>query len=744
MIRQVIGGCMESRIEQLIDWKEVSAIQKAEHNHPRDILGPKVTEEGILINAYFPSAVKITVIKKRGNQSYEMQKSKEPGFFSILIEGKKIFSYTLTAEFDDGGTYNFEDPYAFHDVMGGLDRAKFTSGIHYNVYQLMGAHKTKQKGISGVAFAVWAPDAVRVSVVGDFNLWDGRRHPMNMDQASGIYELFIPDISVGERYKYEIKASNGDVFLKTDPYGNWTELRPGTASKIADLSTFTWTDLNWIEKRKSQDTTKLPVNIYEVHLGAWKRPEDDREFFNYREIAHQLAEYVCDMGYTHIELMPIMEHPYDPSWGYQVTGYYAPTSRYGTPEDFMYFVNYMHKKGIGVILDWVPAHFPKDACGLGRFDGTALYEHKDPRLGEHPDWGTYIFNYGVKQVSNFLISNAIFWIDQFHIDGIRMDAVASMLYLDYGRSEGQWVPNKDGTNENYEAVEFLKHLNSIVKKRKDGSIMIAEESTTWPYLTKDIKNGGIGFDYKWNMGWMNDFLDYMKTDPLFRKGKHGEITFSMVYAYSEKYILVLSHDEVVHGKGSMIGKMPGEYADKFANLRVGYGFMMAHPGKKLLFMGQELAQFTEFDEKSSVEWFMTKYETHANMQQYVKALNHLYKAEPALYALDTKEKGFEWINKISADESILVFVRKTTHKEDTLLIVCNFTPVKHENYKIGVPYKGKYKEIFNSDAKQFGGSDFRNPRVKTSKADECDDRMNSLQINVPPLGISIFKYRKMK
>ena len=559
---------------------------------------------------------------------------------------------------------------------------------------------------------------------------------------SGVFELFIPDVKEGEFYKYEIRGRNGAVFLKADPYGNAAQLRPETASIVTDIEGFDWNDKQWLRERKKINTLKKPMSIYEVHLGSWKRPEDGREFYNYREYAPMLADYIKEMEYTHVELMPIMEHPYDPSWGYQVTGYYAPTARYGSPKDLMYFVNYMHEQGIGVILDWVPAHFPKDASGLGRFDGYAVYEHEDPRKGEHPDWGTYIFNYGRPEVSNFLMANAYYWLEEYHIDGIRMDAVASMLYLDYGRKDGEWIPNEYGGNGNLEAVAFLRHLNSVVEKRNDGAIMIAEESTAWPYLTRKVEEPeGIGFHYKWNMGWMNDFLDYMKTDPLFRKWKHNQLTFSMAYAYSEHYILVLSHDEVVHGKCSMIHKMPGEQEQKFANLRVAYGYMMTHPGKKLLFMGQDIAQYLEFDESKSVDWDVLQKEENAQLQHYYKMLNHLYRTQPALSMYDTEEKGFEWINAISADESILVFVRKARKKLDTLLVICNFTPVVYEKYKIGVPYQGKYKEIFSSDWKEFGGEGIGNPRVKSSQKEECDGRSQSIQITVPPLGMSVFEYQ---
>ena len=575
-------------------------------------------------------------------------------------------------------------------------------------------------------------------MVGNFNNWDGRRHPMRKLDYSGIYELFIPGKLVGEIYKYEIKAKSGQVFMKSDPYAFSSEVRPANASRIVDIS-YKWKDTAWMEKRETKDTDAQPMAIYEMHLGSWKRPTDGREFFNYRDIASLLADYLLMMNYNYVELMPIMEHPYDPSWGYQVTGYYAPTSRYGSPADFMYFVDYLHSKGIGVILDWVPAHFPKDEHGLGRFDGTALYEHEDPKRGEHPHWGTYIYNYGRNEVRNFLVANALYWAEKYHIDGIRIDAVASMLYLDYGRGDGEWLPNIYGGNENLEAIDFIKELNSKMHELHKGVIMIAEESTAWPMMTHPVEAGGLGFDYKWNMGWMNDFLNYMKLDPLYRKYHHNDLTFSMVYAYSEKFILVLSHDEVVHEKGSMIAKMPGGYEDKFSNLRVAYGYMMTHPGKKLLFMGQEIAQFTEFNENAEVDWSLFEFDAHVFMQGYVKELNELYKTEPALYELDSSPEGFTWINCNSANTSLLSYVRKGKKESDTLLIICNFTPMEHKAYKLATPSGGRWQEIFSSDNNRYGGEGRNNKTVKQAKKAECDGQEHYISVTVPPLSISVFK-----
>ena len=623
-------------------------------------------------------------------------------------------------------------------VIGELDRYLFGEGRHYQLYHKLGAHPYTYRGQDGYYFAVWAPHAAAVSLVGDFNAWNPDATPMKPVADSGIYELFVPGLGVGQLYKFAITTHTGTILFKADPYAFSAEYRPGTASVTADIRGFKWNDSKWMESRAGTDPVKAPISIYEVHLGSWKkknRPEKDG-YYTYMEAAHELADYVLEMGYTHVELMGIAEHPYDGSWGYQVTGYFAPTSRYGTPAEFMYFVNYLHKKGIGVILDWVPAHFPKDAHGLADFDGQALYEYADPRKGEHPDWGTKVFDYAKNEVSNFLIANALYWLDEYHIDGLRVDAVASMLYLDYGRQDGQWVPNKYGDNKNLEAIEFFKHLNSVIRGRKDGAIIIAEESTAWPNVTKSPEEDGLGFTFKWNMGWMHDFLEYMKLDPYFRKFNHNKMTFGITYCTSENFILVLSHDEVVHLKCSMINKMPGEYEDKFANLKVGYTFMLGHPGKKLLFMGQDFAQMDEWNENASIEWELLQYPIHSQMKEYVKELNHFYTSHPALYQKDYQTEGFEWINCMDAADNIIAFLRRGA--DETLLFVCNFAPQLHEKLTVGVPFKGKYKEIFNSDAEKFGGSGKVNPRMKSSKAEECDGKENSITIQLAPLGISVF------
>ena len=721
-----------------INWMEVDALVQGIHNNPHHILGMHECIDDLYINAYLPGAKVVNAIEVSTRKKYTLVSERVPGFFSVVIKDKKPFEYKLNVRFDNGDEVTYFDPYVFEPVIDPIDISLFNEGKHYSIYEKMGAHPMTVDGVEGVLFAVWAPNADRVSVVGNFNNWDGRRHPMRKLDYSGIYELFIPGKLVGEIYKYEIKAKSGQVFMKSDPYAFSSEVRPANASRIVDIS-YKWKDAAWMEKREDKNTDEQPMAIYEMHLGSWKRPTDGREFYNYRDIASLLADYLLMMNYNYVELMPIMEHPYDPSWGYQVTGYYAPTSRYGSPADFMYFVDYLHSKGIGVILDWVPAHFPKDEHGLGRFDGTALYEHENPRRGEHPHWGTYIYNYGRNEVRNFLVANALYWAEKYHIDGIRIDAVASMLYLDYGRGDGEWLPNIYGGNENLEAIDFIKEVNSKMHELHKGVIMIAEESTAWPMMTHPVEAGGLGFDYKWNMGWMNDFLNYMKLDPLYRKYHHNDLTFSMVYAYSEKFILVLSHDEVVHEKGSMIAKMPGGYEDKFSNLRVAYGYMMTHPGKKLLFMGQEIAQFTEFNENAEVDWSLFEFDAHVFMQGYVKELNELYKTEPALYELDSSPEGFTWINCNSANTSLLSYVRKGKKETDTLLIICNFTPMEHKAYKLATPSGGRWQEIFSSDNNRYGGEGRNNKTVKQAKKAECDGQEHYISVTVPPLSISVFK-----
>lgn len=621
-----------------------------------------------------------------------------------------------------------------------LDRYLFGQGTHYKIFEKLGAHQKTYKGKSGMYFAVWAPHAKAVGVVGDFNGWDPDAAPMSPLADSGIYETFIPGVGLGELYKFAITTQDGKILFKADPYAVHAEFRPGTASITEDISGFKWEDAGWMDARKKADPVKSPMAIYEVHLGSWRKKDRPQKegYYTYMEAAHELADYVKKMGYTHVELMGIAEHPYDGSWGYQVTGYFAPTSRYGTPTEFMYFVNYLHKKGIGVILDWVPAHFPKDAHGLADFDGQALYEYADPRKGEHPDWGTKVFDYAKNEVSNFLIANALYWLDEYHIDGLRVDAVASMLYLDYGRQDGQWVPNKYGDNKNLEAIEFFKHLNSVIRGRKDGAIIIAEESTAWPNVTKSPEEDGLGFTFKWNMGWMHDFLEYMKLDPYFRKFNHNKMTFGITYCTSENFILVLSHDEVVHLKCSMINKMPGEYEDKFANLKVGYTFMLGHPGKKLLFMGQDFGQFHEWDEKVSLDWYLTKEPFHADLQNYVKGLLTLYHKYPALYRLDEEYDGFQWINANDGDRSIFSFIRRDETQKKNLLFICNFTPVDRDDYRVGVPKRGTYTLLLDQEHGYYKRGD-KISHYRSIKS-ECDGQPYSFAYPLPAYGTAVFRF----
>ena len=626
--------------------------------------------------------------------------------------------------------------------IGELDQYLFGQGTHYDLYKKMGSHLVTDGRRKGAYFAVWAPNAKSVSVVGDFNNWDKDKNPMVREEPLGIYTCFIQGIEEDMIYKYCIETKTGDFLYKADPFANYAEVRPGTASKVHDISNLKWSDSAWMEKRTTWNMDESPMSIYEAHIGSWKQHpgEEEERFYNYREFAVEAAKYMKEMGYTHIELMGIAEHPYDGSWGYQVTGYFAPTSRYGTPEDFAYMINYFHKNKIGVILDWVPAHFPRDAHGLADFDGTAVYEYADPRKGEHPDWGTKIFDYGKSEVKNFLISNALFWMEHFHVDGLRVDAVASMLYLDYGKQDGQWVANKYGGNQNLEAIEFFKHLNSVVLGRNPGAVMIAEESTAWPKVTGKPEDDGLGFSLKWNMGWMHDFLEYMKLDPYFRKEHHNQMTFAMTYAYSEKYVLVLSHDEVVHLKCSMLNKMPGLGFDKYANLKVGYAFMMGHPGKKLLFMGQDFAQLREWSEERELDWYLLEEPEHQYLQAFTRDLLKLYKKNKAMYEQDTVGYGFEWVNANDGYRSIFSFIRHSRNNKKNLLFVCNFTPMEWADYRVGVPRRKQYKLILYSDEKQYGGKGEERPLVYKAVKQECDGRPYSFAYKLPPYGVAVFEF----
>ena len=726
---------------------DIFHIVNGEHSDPHTVLGMHEMEEdgrkAVVVRAFLPNAAGITVIDYANKRKkYPMERLHADGFFEVTIaDREEWFRYQLEYTDADGNTWRSYDPYSFSPTLSEFDRHLFGAGTHYEIYEKMGGRLMTHEGARGAAFSVWAPNAKAVSVIGDFNNWDARRSPMRRLGESGIWELFLPAAAEGDKYKFHVTQCDGRVVDKTDPYGVYAEVRPNNASVLYPLKRYKWKDRRWMTARRKYDFRTAPMNIYEVHLGSWKRAEGDR-FLTYTELAEQLIPYVKEMGYTHIEMLPVEEHPFDGSWGYQVTGYYAPTSRYGSPDEFKQFVDACHQNGISVILDWVPAHFPKDDFALARFDGTALYEHQDPRLGEHIQWGTYIFNYGRKEVANFLLANALYWMDIFHIDGLRVDAVASLLRLDFCKEEGQWLPNVYGGSENLEAIEFLKHMNSVIAEREPGALMIAEDSTAWPGVTKKVDEGGLGFSLKWNMGWMNDFLSYIKLDPIYRKYHQNKLTFGMAYHYAENFVLVLSHDEVVHTKSSMIGKMPGDVWQSFANLRLSYGFMMGHPGKKLLFMGGEFAQYSEWSEARSLDWHLLQYADHQEMQAYVKELNHLYAEEPAFWAEDFDPNGFQWIECDDAESSIVSFVRRSQEKE--LVFLCNFTPVVHRGFSLGVPQEGVYHERLNSDAARFGGSDVINAVPLQSRAEPAGRCPFQVELDVPPLGMVILEREQPK
>ena len=726
---------------------DIFHIVNGEHSDPHTVLGMHEMEEdgrkAVVVRAFLPNAAGITVIDYANKRKkYPMERLHADGFFEVTIaDREEWFRYQLEYTDADGNTWRSYDPYSFSPTLSEFDRHLFGAGTHYEIYEKMGGRLMTHEGARGAAFSVWAPNAKAVSVIGDFNNWDARRSPMRRLGESGIWELFLPAAAEGDKYKFHVTQCDGRVVDKTDPYGVYAEVRPNNASVLYPLKRYKWKDRRWMTARRKYDFRAAPMNIYEVHLGSWKRAEGNR-FLSYTELAEQLIPYVKEMGYTHIEMLPVEEHPFDGSWGYQVTGYYAPTSRYGSPDEFKQFVDACHQNGISVILDWVPAHFPKDDFALARFDGTALYEHQDPRLGEHIQWGTYIFNYGRKEVANFLLANALYWMDIFHIDGLRVDAVASLLRLDFCKEEGQWLPNVYGGSENLEAIEFLKHMNSVIAEREPGALMIAEDSTAWPGVTKKVDEGGLGFSLKWNMGWMNDFLSYIKLDPIYRKYHQNKLTFGMAYHYAENFVLVLSHDEVVHTKSSMIGKMPGDVWQSFANLRLSYGFMMGHPGKKLLFMGGEFAQYSEWSEARSLDWHLLQYADHQEMQAYVKELNHLYTEESAFWAEDFDPNGFQWIECDDAESSIVSFVRRSKEKE--LVFLCNFTPVVHRGFSLGVPQEGVYHERLNSDAARFGGSDVINAVPLQSKAEPAGRCPFRVELDVPPLGMVILEREQPK
>lgn len=717
----------------------IEALVRGDISDPSFFLGMHRERGTLVVRVFWPFAERITVVSQDGTARVEARRVHEEGVFVAEIDAEAPFSYLLEIV-EDGHVFTTQDPYAFPPLLTDFDLHLFNEGTHVRAYEKLGAHVLEVQGVRGVHFAVWAPNALRVSVVGDFNRWDGRVHVLRPRGSSGVFELFVPGIGEGEKYKFEVKTKEGHLLLKADPYAFFSEVRPKTASVVFDLSGFPWQDGEWMERRKHVDWLSSPVNIYEVHLGSWKR-KPDGSFLSYQELAEELSAYVTDMGYTHVELLPVAEHPFDGSWGYHVTGYFAPTSRFGTPKDFMAFVDILHRHGIGVILDWVIAHFPKDAHGLGRFDGTALYEHLDPRKGEHPHWGSYIFNYGRCEVRSFLLSNAFFWFEQYHIDALRVDAVASMLYLDYGRKEGEWVPNRFGGKENLEAIDFLRFLHERVYTAFPGIATIAEESTAWPGVTLPPYLGGLGFLFKWNMGWMNDILFYMSKDPIYRKYHHGNLTFPIWYAFSENFILPLSHDEVVHGKRSLLEKMPGDDWQKFANLRLLFGLMFGYPGKKLLFMGGEFGQRREWNHDTSLDWFLLEYEPHRKLHRYVRDLNHLYLRERALWELDSRHEGFEWIDCNDAENSVIAFMRKSRDPEDFLVFVLNFTPVPRFGYRVGVPREGFYEEILNSDSELYFGSNLGNLGGVRTEAIPSHGRPFSLALTLPPLSCCIFKWR---
>lgn len=747
---------------------QVERIVWNQHHDPFEVLGSHTIEQDgkmvWVVRAYLPNASAAWVVLPEERQEYQMQSVHNPHFFECTIDIPELANYQLRIQEGDREVVIY-DPYAFRSPrLTEFDLHLFAEGNHHRIYEKLGAHPTEINGVKGVYFAVWAPNARNVSVLGDFNHWDGRKHQMRKG-PTGIWELFIPQLGVGDRYKYEIKNFDGHIYEKSDPYGFQQEVRPKTASIVTDLNSYKWNDLDWMEKRRHTDPLTQPISVYEVHLGSWLNASSDEpakqpngeivppvlvselkpgaRFLTYRELAERLIPYVKDIGYTHIELLPIAEHPFDGSWGYQVTGYYACTSRFGTPEDFMYFVEQCHQNDIGVILDWVPGHFPKDGHGLAFFDGTHLYEHADPRIGEHKEWGTLVFNYSRHEVRNFLVSNALFWLDKYHIDGIRVDAVASMLYLDYFRKDGEWLPNQYGGRENLEAADFLRQVNNVIFSYFPGILSIAEESTSWPMVTWSTYMGGLGFNLKWNMGWMHDMLDYFSMDPWFRQFHQNNVTFSIWYHHSENFMLALSHDEVVHGKSNIIGKMPGDTWQKFANARCLFAFMFTHPGKKTMFMSMEFGQWSEWNVWGDLEWHLLQYEPHNQLKQFIADLNHLYRHEPALYNQDFAEAGFEWIDCSDSRHSVVSFIRRAKD-EEFVITVCNFTPQPHSHYRIGVPEPGFYTELFNSDARKYGGSNMGNLGGKWTDEWSYQNHPYSIDLCLPPLGVLILKLDRQK
>lgn len=721
---------------------EINALAYADHGAPRRVLGcHKVDNKTVVIRVIRTDAYRIFVVDEQ-NTRHPMTKIHEAGVWEVILEATPEANYHYIGQTLDEDEFTFHDPYRAPLWLGEMDIYLYAEGRYRHSYEKFGAHIREVDGVKGVNFVLWAPNARRISVVGDFNNWDERMHPMHQHATGGLWEIFIPDIGANVKYKYALKSHvAGYNENKIDPYGFFAELRPATASVVADIDTYSWGDDDWMSAREQKDMLKEPISIYEVHLGSWKR-NDDGTWMNYRDIAHELAAYVKEMNFTHIELMPIAEHPFDGSWGYQVTGYYAPTSRFGTPQDFMYFVDHLHQNGIGIILDWVPAHFPKDGHALSFFDGTHLYSHEDPRQGEHPDWGTYIFNYDRNEVRNFLISNALFWLKKYHIDGLRVDAVSSMVYLDFSREAGEWVPNKYGGRENLGAVQFLQETNLILHEEFPGAMTIAEESTAWPMVSRPTYIGGLGFTLKWNMGWMHDTLKYMQLDSIYRRYHHNQLTFAMIYAYTENFVLSLSHDEVVHGKGSLIGKMSGDWWQKFASVRTLWGYQYGSVGKKLNFMGSEIGQWNEWNDAGSIEWNLLSLPTHQGLKNWVRDLNAFYLEQPALWEQDFDPAGFRWIDANDADQSIFSWIRFAEDASDFLVILYNFTPVPRYNYRIGVPEAGFYEELLNSDSEFYGGGNIGNDGGQYSESVPWHEFNQSLNITVPPLSMVIFKLKR--
>ncbi len=722
---------------------EINKIIQADHHDPFTVLGIHELGKDVVVRAFVPGAAEIAVIDihDRDNR-YQMTMVDSAGFFETLIPGRKVFAYDLHIVTYRGEHSINRDPYSFLPMLGEMDLYLFNEGKHYEIHNKLGAHIMEVDGVKGTRFAVWAPSARRVSVVGDFSGWDGRKYLMRSLESSGVWEIFLPGVGKGALYKYEIKAQNGDVFDKADPYAYANELRPKTASVVWEVDAYEWDDGDWVKKRSDVNPLSQPMSVYEAHLGSWAKSPDGSGWLSYRELAPLLVEYCDRQKYTHIELMPISEYPYDPSWGYQVTGYFSPTSRFGDPDDFKYFVDFFHNHGIGVIVDWVPAHFPKDAFGLRQFDGTPLYEHGDWRKGEHKDWGTLIFDYGRPEVANFLISSVLFWLEYYHLDGIRVDAVASMLYLDYSKQDGEWAANEFGGNENLDAIEFLKNMNIVVHEKFPGVMTIAEESTSWPGVSSPTYLGGLGFTMKWNMGWMNDILEYFSKDPIHRKHHHNKLTFTILYAFHENFVLPLSHDEVTHGKGSMLNKMPGDTWQKFANLRLLYGYMFAHPGKKLLFQGNDIGQWNEWDYDKSVDWDLLRFAPNARLQRYMIDLGEMYSREKSLFEIDSSFDGFEWVDLHDWEGSTISFIRKAVDPSDYILFVFNFTPVPRWNHRLGVPESGYFEEILNSDSEIYYGSNLGNQGGVWAEEKPMCEKPYSINITLPPLSVTAFKPKR--